>query len=777
MWYVTRFFRNKPIFIKMALSYALLGATLVSIFSILLTNRVTGEMVSEIKAHTEQSVYQSYSTADIVLKSTYDYFYQVFERDKQILDGMRARELDEAAVREINDRLEELLHTRPLVNSLVDSVYIYNFHADKVFSTSAPDMGIEEFYDTAMTELVRDVGANWSIYSLIPRRQQYFYKNEYHFSNVISILYADTAKDDIARGVMVVNLNQQVFQDLVSKGNLGSFSVSLIIDGKGNIISHPESSMINMNLEEEAYVKAIIQSSKKTGDMLEKVDGKQSLITYMKSDRFGWSFIGITEYEKLIDKARTLKRFIYLLTLFLIVLGIITGGFFTNVFYKPIRRLLDKIRRLGEHPAEGQAGGEYELLSKSFDNMHNRISDLQADLQSQLPDSKKSLLSELLQGDVRYRGDLMQKLESTGIQLRQGPLQAGVVRIDRYSHLMKYYGIRDMSLLKYSAMNIAEEVMKLHSNVELLEDAEDSFTLIWNLDEAAMNLEPIMNEIKYLISQYSKLSVTIGLGVAAESFERLHHSWNSALQATRYRLVYGTGQVICYNRIQHDQENRYEYPLHLEKWIIDHLKMGHLSKLSEAFDSFLDYIRVFRFDEIVLALNQLMVMTLRVSMDMVDDDSYEWMLELQDVHNQLRMHDTLDEIGVWYVGLCKQIVKIRNEKAAGKSRERVKAMLRFIQEQYGNPNFSVDQLAEHVGFSTNYARKVFKDFIGQSISVYLNEYRLGKAKELLLQTDLPASRIGEAVGIENASYFSASFKKYTGKTPDHFRKAERLTTK
>jgi two-component system response regulator YesN len=41
----------------------------------------------------------------------------------------------------------------------------------------------------------------------------------------------------------------------------------------------------------------------------------------------------------------------------------------------------------------------------------------------------------------------------------------------------------------------------------------------------------------------------------------------------------------------------------------------------------------------------------------------------------------------------------------------------------------------------------------------------------LLTTDLPANRIGEMVGIDNTKYFYISYKKYSGKTPDHFRKS------
>ena len=78
---------------------------------------------------------------------------------------------------------------------------------------------------------------------------------------------------------------------------------------------------------------------------------------------------------------------------------------------------------------------------------------------------------------------------------------------------------------------------------------------------------------------------------------------------------------------------------------------------------------------------------------------------------------------------------------------------------------TIDTLVEVGGLSNNYMRKVFKDIVGQSMTVYLTEYRFAKAKELLIQTDFPANRIGEMVRFENSNYFYVSFKKHCGKTP------------
>jgi two-component system response regulator YesN len=761
----------KPVFVQMVLSYMLLGALLISVFAILLTNRVTDDMVSEIQEHTEQRVYQSYNTADILLKSTYDYFYQLFERDSLLFQGLYGRNLSRIEVGEINNRLSSILTT----NTLVHSIYLYNFQDNLVFSTLSTSMTIAEFYDSAMTDMLAQGGAEIIFNKFIPRSESFTHFNNNYDRNLISILFADTAQNSHTHGIMVVNLDQRVFQELVSASSAETATKSMIIDHSGTILSHPDGMMINTNVAQEPYIQRVLRSKAVKGEFLAQAGDGKSYISYIKSNRFGISFVGVSDYEKLVGKANVLKRFIYVIAVIFIVLSVIAGGFFSKRLYKPIQMLLDKVGKSPQH-ASGTRRSEYDLLSHSFDDMTNTISNLQSALRKHMPESKKSLLTALLNGDMRDVGSLIQRLEQTDTLLKHSHLQVGVVRIDGYSRLIKQYGTWDTSLFKYAAMNIAGEIVGTEGQVEVLEDAEDSFTMIWNLvhDDHVQSKIDMLHEVSQAIGQFLKLSVTIGVGEVAESLDKLNHSWKTASQAARYRLIYGQGQILRYDRIETSWNETYEYPLHLEKSVTDYLKAGDLNKLNQAFQAFLAHIRVLRFDETVLSLNQLMVMTLRVAIEMVDDSSYEWMLELQDIHNQLRAHDTLEEIGEWYGELCRRIVEIRNHNAAGKNKEQVQGMLQLIEKHFSDPSLSVDVLAKQVGFSTNHARKVFKDYTGQSLSAYLNEYRYEKAKELLLGSELPANRIGEMVGISNPSYFYAAFKKFAGKTPDHYRKAERI---
>ena len=53
---------------------------------------------------------------------------------------------------------------------------------------------------------------------------------------------------------------------------------------------------------------------------------------------------------------------------------------------------------------------------------------------------------------------------------------------------------------------------------------------------------------------------------------------------------------------------------------------------------------------------------------------------------------------------------------------------------------------------------------------YITTYRLEKAKELLLNPDIPVGTVALKVGYGNYSYFSKLFKDVIGCTPNEYRK-------
>ena len=83
---------------------------------------------------------------------------------------------------------------------------------------------------------------------------------------------------------------------------------------------------------------------------------------------------------------------------------------------------------------------------------------------------------------------------------------------------------------------------------------------------------------------------------------------------------------------------------------------------------------------------------------------------------------------------------------------------------------SVENLAARVHFNPDYLTRVFKKETGKTVSEYITEYRCALAAELLKETDLSVTAIASRSGYPNYTYFTRTFRKYSGDSPRDYRK-------
>ena len=100
----------------------------------------------------------------------------------------------------------------------------------------------------------------------------------------------------------------------------------------------------------------------------------------------------------------------------------------------------------------------------------------------------------------------------------------------------------------------------------------------------------------------------------------------------------------------------------------------------------------------------------------------------------------------------------------------IKPVIDAIEERYMD-DISAKELADGVFVSQQYLSRVFTECMNCSVYEYLTNYRINKAKELLLiNSRRKVQDIASDVGYSDASHFIVMFKKLTGMTPAQFRK-------
>ena len=95
---------------------------------------------------------------------------------------------------------------------------------------------------------------------------------------------------------------------------------------------------------------------------------------------------------------------------------------------------------------------------------------------------------------------------------------------------------------------------------------------------------------------------------------------------------------------------------------------------------------------------------------------------------------------------------------------------------YMEQNYYLDldlsMISDLISMNSSYFSSLFKKKTGLNLINYLQNVRIEKSKQLLLNSNQKLYEISEAVGIPNVKYFCKLFKDYTGVTPSEFRKHE-----
>ena len=104
-----------------------------------------------------------------------------------------------------------------------------------------------------------------------------------------------------------------------------------------------------------------------------------------------------------------------------------------------------------------------------------------------------------------------------------------------------------------------------------------------------------------------------------------------------------------------------------------------------------------------------------------------------------------------------------------KNSKRIRKVLEYIQQNY-TQDISLSEICLHLNISLYHFCRLFKKFTNQTFIEYLRDFRIARAENLLLNTDMNINEIAQAVGFSDSNYFSRIFKKIKKITPTEMSK-------
>lgn len=132
---------------------------------------------------------------------------------------------------------------------------------------------------------------------------------------------------------------------------------------------------------------------------------------------------------------------------------------------------------------------------------------------------------------------------------------------------------------------------------------------------------------------------------------------------------------------------------------------------------------------------------------------------------------TVSDMGVWLSTAASGYASYVQDAAVTKHSYAVSKAISFIRQNYAS-KITLEGTAKMVYLSRSYFSKLFAEETGVTFSNYVIRVRIGKSKQLLLDSSVKLADVAYLVGFVDQSYFTKCFRKLVGISPGKYRNCQ-----
>jgi two-component system, sensor histidine kinase YesM len=186
-----------------------------------------------------------------------------------------------------------------------------------------------------------------------------------------------SARSKQGKGVLLIDLNYKIINEICKKVNLGSKGYIFIIDKEGNIVYHPQQQLIYSGLKKE-MIPQVLNAQGKSFVMDDQ--GERKLYTISTSELTGWKVVSVTNVNEMIMDGKETKKFFLMMIFISILFALLIAVIISNRISRPIKLLELSMKQVetGHFDTEVDVRCSHEVgrLSKSFNVMTRKIKEL-----------------------------------------------------------------------------------------------------------------------------------------------------------------------------------------------------------------------------------------------------------------------------------------------------------------------------------------------------------------------------------------------------------------
>lgn len=260
--------------------------------------------------------------------------------------------------------------------------------------------------------------------------------------------------------------------------------------------------------------------------------------------------------------------------------------------------------------------------------------------------------------------------------------------------------------------------------------------------------------------------------ISASDIRELKNCYYTLLKYMDWNISFGDKIMISYPKILQVRTTICIYPNDIENRLKGALCSFNREAVQKCINSFNDYFdsgQIFDPREIKESYVRFLWAMINVAKEIgvLNHDQLEQQKILERIMGAVNRKE-LKEVTEEVFNLIEKDEK-QNEEQLSINVKRAKSMVM----EYYQTGINLEEIAAKLNLTPEYLGMIFHKETGVRFSTFIKEFRIAKAKELLIGSELKINEVAEKVGYSDAKYFSRVFREIVGQLPLEYRRAHR----
>lgn len=655
-------------------------------------------------------------------------------------------------------------------NKLVDSVYLYIDNSDYIISSRESVVSLDRFADLSWMAKYEEQKTNQNANPLIPT---HIVKSGYNTPGIVSTAYERQCLTYVYyitpyisnfNGALIFNIYEdkllQTYAEPDSDSNIALF------DHNGTWIT----GVSNINFTDILSVSdwnRIFRTMKTNDERLHdnyfvSNNGNSSYqCTYYHSKDDYHVLVSLDEVGMLMKKAASSQ--IILLVFFLLFVPFVALLIFwgSRRLYSPIGNLVQELNANDKLELSKDEKDDWSAILQAVNELlreDRKLFSVRA--QEKL---KEATFLRILSGDHTEDDE-----EESKTILPYEHNLCILAAIDAHSSLfskVKNFESRISLLIRLIEDGLSGEGM--YPTVMRYED--NAMVVLLSMDKNISSFESALrSKLTMIQTKTSKImdhTISFAISSLIDHSDNVRLFFTQAKNAMQYRFMKGSESILFYDQVcsAHAYYNADERLKYIQHCLYSCKKEEMLQGIQELVNDIKSEENI-SFIYTGQILNQLVT-----SLAQYTNDNDIHLEELRGdntgIYQRLWQNITLEDACHWFCGIAATVME--HVRIDSKS-EYIRQALEYVHEKY-TECITIDAIADQIGISYSYLRRLYKESTGQNLSDYINQLRIQKAKKLLKETNYTVKEIVFMCGYNHERTFFRSFTQMVGISPSKYR--------